>query len=330
MLDRPACLAHQSRTRINTLDIVPDTSEPRPSITVIVLAFNEAVHIERCIGRLRPIARRIVVVDSYSTDNTAEIARNLGAEVLQHPWKNYADQFQWALDTIKLDTDWVMRIDSDEYLEDGLKAELAARLDRLPDSVSAVEFKLKVIFRKRFIRWGGYYRTHLTRLWRAGRGRIEQRWMDEHVVIAGGDTVRFRGGDLVDENLKDIGWWTTKHNSYATRQMIDFINLEYGLFPRDVGIERNAPSNRKWKRFLRNRLYGEAPLYLRAVLYFLQRYFLSLGFLDGREGFVWHFLQGFWFFVLMDAKIDEARTYIDEHGVEAFKQHLKDQYQVEI
>ena len=322
------------------MDIVPDPTaigapvlgigESKPSITVIILAFNEAVHIERCISRLWPIARRIVVIDSLSTDDTVAIARRCGAEVFERPWKNHADQFQWALDTVEPATDWVMRIDSDEYLEDGLQTEITARLADLPASVSGIDFKLKVIFRKRFIRWGGYYRTHLTRLWRNGMGRIEQRWMDERIVLSGGETVHFKGGDLVDENLKDIGWWTAKHNGYATLQMVDFINREYGLFPVDPGIDAGVQKQARWKRFLRNTVYGEAPLYLRAVLYFLQRYFLRLGFLDGREGFVWHFLHGFWFFVLMDAKIDEARLYIREHGVEAFRQRLTDHYQVRI
>ena len=94
--------------RITILHIVPD-SAAKPSVTVIILAFNEAVHIERCIMRLWPVARRIVVVDSHSTDETADLARACGAEVHQRAWKNHADQFQWALDTLNPTTDWVMQ-----------------------------------------------------------------------------------------------------------------------------------------------------------------------------------------------------------------------------
>jgi glycosyltransferase involved in cell wall biosynthesis len=300
----------------------------KPSITAIILSFNEEVHIARCIERLWPVVERIVVVDSFSTDNTVKIARALGAEVLQNKWKNYAAQFQWGVDNAAITSDWTMRIDSDEYLEEGLKEALLSTVPTLSESVSACDFKLKVIFQGQFIRWGGYYKTILTRLWRTGFGQIEQRWMDEHIVIASGERLRLTGGDLVDENLKDITWWTDKHNGYATRQMIDFISLEQPLFPVDQRVQADRNKTAKWKRFLRNIVYAGAPLYLRAVLYFFQRYFLRLGFLDGKKGFVWHFLQGFWFFVLMDAKVDEARTYIRTHGLDAFKQHLADRYGV--
>lgn len=301
------------------------TAQPL-SITAIILSFNEEVHIARCITRLLPLVERIVVIDSFSTDNTVAIARSMGAEVLQNPWKNYAAQFQWGVDHAQIRTDWTLRIDCDEYLEDGLIQALRDQLPAMPDTVSACDFKLKVIFKGKFIRWGGYYRTILTRLWRTGAGQIEQRWMDEHIVISHGERQRIHGGDLVDENLKDISWWTDKHNGYATRQMIDFISLEQPLFPVDERVRSDSNKTARWKRFLRNRVYAGTPLYLRAVLYFIQRYFLRLGFLDGKRGFVWHFLQGFWFFVLMDAKVDEARTYIAEHGLDAFKQHLADRY----
>jgi glycosyltransferase involved in cell wall biosynthesis len=294
----------------------------KPSITAIILAFNEEVHIARCIEALWPVVERIVVIDSFSTDRTVEIAQSLGAEVLQNKWKNYAAQFQWGVDHADITTDWTMRIDCDEYLEDGLKATILRDVPTLPANVSACDFKLKVIFQGQFIRWGGYYRTILTRLWRTGIGQIEQRWMDEHIVISEGERLRLTGGDLVDENLKDITWWTDKHNGYATRQMIDFISLEQPLFPVDQRVRADSNKTAKWKRFLRNTVYAGTPLYLRAVLYFIQRYFFRLGFLDGKKGFVWHFLQGFWFFVLMDAKVDEARTFIKIHGLDAFKAHL--------
>lgn len=298
----------------------------KASITAIILSFNEELHIQRCIERLWPVVERIVVIDSFSTDRTVEIARSLGAEVLQNPWRNYSDQFDWGMRNANITTDWTMRIDCDEYLEPGLQAALIATLPTLPSEVTACDFKRKLVFKGKFIRWGGYYSAILTRLWRTGVGEIEQRWMDEHIVLAHGERRRIHGGDLVDENLKDIGWWIDKHNGYATRQMIDFINLEYPLFPRDDRVEHDDNKSAKWKRFLRAIVYARAPLYLRAVLYFMQRYFLRLGFLDGRTGFLWHFMQGFWYFMLMDAKLDEARRFIAEHGVEAFKIHLGERY----
>ena len=299
------------------------------SVTAIILSFNEELHIERCLTRIAPLVERMVVVDSFSTDRTVEIARSLGAEVLQHPWKNYSDQFQWGIDNAKPTTDWVMRLDSDEYVEAGAQETLRAKLPGLPAEVTGLTLKLKVIFRERFIKHGRYYSTVLLRLWRTGVGQIEQRWMDEHIVLAHGRTEHVTGGDLVDHNLNDIGWWTDKHNRYATRHMVDFINREHPLFAEDERIKDTDAAARR-KRFLKNSVFGRVPIYLRAVLFYIYRYFFRLGFLDGKEGFVFHFLHGFWMYMLIDAKIDEARMFIKANGVEAFKAHLRKHHKIEL
>jgi glycosyltransferase involved in cell wall biosynthesis len=299
------------------------------SLTAIVLTFNEELHIVRCIERLQAVARRIVVIDSFSTDRTVEIARGLGAEVLQHKWKNYADQFQWGVDSANVTTDWVLRLDADEYLEPALVDELHRCLPELPTGVTGINLRRRVIFRDRWIKHGGFYPTILLRIWRNGAGRIEQRWMDEHIVLSHGGAVTL-DNDFTDHNLQDITWWTDKHNRYATRQMVDFINLEHPLFPQDRAIAETANRQASFKRFLRNHVFGSAPLYLRGVMYFFLRYVLRLGFLDGRQGFVFHFLQGFWNFILIDAKIDEARTYIRKHGLDAFKRHLAEHHKIEL
>ncbi|MGJ0507149.1 MAG: glycosyltransferase family 2 protein [Methylocystis sp.] len=301
----------------------------RLSLTVVILTLNEALHIERCLRNVLPLAERVIVVDSFSTDRTVEIARGLGADVHQRAFRNQADQFQWALDTIAISSDWVMRLDADEYLEAPLIEEMRARLPDLPAGVTGVRLKRKVIFRDAWIRWGGYYPTSLLRLWRNGAARMEQRWMDEHLILLTGDAIDF-DKDFVDHNLNDITWWTEKHNRFATRQMVDFISLEQPLFPVDGRLAQSMTHQAGLKRFLRNKVFARAPLYLRCVLYFLLRYFGRLGFLDGRQGFVFHFLQGFWNWMLVDAKIDEARMFIRQRGLEAFKAHLRTRHGIDV
>lgn len=295
------------------------------SITAIILTHNEEIHLERCIASIDRLVARIIVVDSFSTDATLAIAERLGVESLRHAWRNYADQFQWGVDAARPTTDWVLRLDADEYFEPALCAELRATLPTLDASVTGFYLRRKVVFRDTWIRHGGYYPTFLLRLWRNGCGRIEQRWMDEHIVLTHG-VARKSQADFVDHNLAGITRWTDKHNRYATRQMVDFLNLEYGLYPADHAIDRETGSQARVKRFLRNRVFARAPLYVRGLLYFFQRYFLRLGFLDGRDGFVFHFLQGLWNWILIDAKIDEARAFIAAHGVEAFKSRLGTHY----
>ncbi len=301
-----------------------------PPITAVVLTYNEAVHIRRCIERLRPLAARIVVVDSFSTDGTVEIARELGAEILQNPFVNHALQFQWGVDNARIDAGWVLRVDSDEYLEPAAIAEIGERLAALPERVGAVEFRRKVYFQGKWIRWGGFYNNVLTRLWRVGAARIEQRWMDEHVVVERGETVRFSRGDLVDDNLKDIGWWTEKHVGYSVRQMIEYINLEHPELLGDSADRGSLSPAARGKRLLKNSLYSRMPLYFRALLYFLLRYFVQLGFLDGRTGFVFHTMQGLWYFLLIDAQIDRARKLIRQGGVEALRAELASRHGIRL
>ena len=294
----------------------------RSSITVIILTFNEEIHIERCIASIAPIAERIIIVDSFSTDRTIEIARRMGAEIYGRAFKHQAEQFQWALDNCNLGTQWILQLDADEYLEAPLVEEILARLPALPETITGVDFKRKFYFMGSWIRWGGYYPIILTRLWRTGLASIEQRWMDEHVVLHQGNSILFGEGDIVDKNLHGISAWVAKHNRYATRQMVDYINLEHKLFNirADLGLRRHTQVRRK--RFLRNKVFGRSPLYIRSFMYYLYRMFFRLGFLDGFRGLVYHTLHGLCYFLLIDAKIDEARQFIDEHGLDAFRTHL--------
>jgi glycosyltransferase involved in cell wall biosynthesis len=312
---------------------ISTTTELRPpcdsatalSITAIILTFDEEIHIERCIKRLVPLAERIVVVDSFSHDRTVERAKALGAEIVQHPFKHQADQFQWALDTLDIRTEWVLRLDADEYLEPALIEEISVRLPSLPPAVTGVRLKRKLIFHDKWIRFGGYYPTVLLRLWRRGQASVQQLWMDEHIVLNDGDSIMLANA-FCDHNLRDITWWTEKHNRYATRKMVDFIVMEQGLRATDDGATTSADASRALKRFLQYTVFRRTPIYLRAVLLFVYRYAFRLGFLDGKNGFIWHALQSFWYTMLIDVKVEEARGFIAAHGVDAFRAHLADRH----
>lgn len=254
---------------------------------------------------LRPIAAEVFVIDSGSTDGTIEIAHRLGAVVLHNRWVNYAQQFQWALDNVPNSADWVMRLDADEVIEADLAAEIAARLPTLPADVTGVNLKRKHVFMGRWIRHGGRYPLVLLRIWRRGKARIEQRWMDEHMLLTEGRAVTFDGG-FADVNLNDLTFFTDKHNKYATREAVDVINQRRALFARDTGLaSENTSAKAGLTRILKEKLYNRLPFELSATAYFLLRYVVQLGFLDGREGAIYHFLQGFWYRSLVGAKVVE-------------------------
>ena len=148
------------------------------SLSVLILTYNEARHIERAIASVAAIASEVVVVDSGSTDATVELATRAGARVLHHPFITQARSFQWGLDHGALAGEWVMRLDADEVIEPDLAREIAERLPGLPPGVTGVVLKRQHVFMGRAIRHGGRYPLNLLRIWRAGLGRIEDRWMD--------------------------------------------------------------------------------------------------------------------------------------------------------
>ncbi len=298
-------------------------------ISVVILTYNEELHIARCIRSLRGIAKDIFIIDSFSTDNTVELAESLGANVYQHPWKNYADQFQWGLDNCPIETEWVMRMDADEYLEPALQSEIKLRLLKVDQGITGVYLKRKVVFYGTWIRYGGFYPQILLRIWRKGSGRIEQRWMDEHIVLPDqAQTIQFEE-NLVDENLKGITFWVNKHNSYATREMIDLLNNKYPLFEKDEAVKSFDDPQAKRKRQLKDNIYSKLPLGLRALFYFLYRYVFKLGFLDGGKGFVFHMMQGLWYRMLVDVKIMELESKC-KGNVNNIRKVLKDEYGISL
>jgi len=214
------------------------------SLTVVLLSHNEEIHIERCIRSLQKVASKIFIVDSFSNDRTVEIAESLGAVVAQRKWKNYADQFQWGLDHCAEycgESEWVMRWDADEYFESELIDEINERLPQLEDDMTGVYLRRQVKFMGRMIKHGDFAPHILLRIWRAGKGRIEQRWMDEHIVLPpDSKTVMFEN-DMVDDNLKGITFWVNKHNSYASREAVDILNGKYQLLPSDDAIKQQFP-----------------------------------------------------------------------------------------
>jgi len=261
------------------------------SLAILILTRNEEEHIERCIASVRSFAKEAFVVDSYSTDRTAKLAESAGAKVYRNSFVNHAAQLNWGLDNIPLATDWVMRLDADEYATPELADEIAASLDTLPDDVSGLYVTRRVYFMGKWIRHGGYYPTRLLRIWRRGRGRCEQRWMDEHIQLAAGRTITLRN-DIVDDNRHGLTSWIDKHNHYATREAAEVLSARHG-FAKLGGVEPKCfGTQEQRKRWVKERLYARLPLGLRAILYFTLRYFVRGGFLDGYPGLVFHVLQG--------------------------------------
>lgn len=282
-------------------------------LVAIILTFNEEQHLERCLASIKAIADEIVVADCFSSDATLEIARAHGARIVQRAWVNHATQFNWALTQLDADTDWVLRIDADEYLTEGLIAEIKTRLPGMPEDVDGVCCGRRMSFQGKLIRHGGVFPIRVLRLFRFGRGACEYRWMDEHIKVAG-STADF-AGEIIDHNLNSLTWWTEKHNKYASREAVDLLNLEYGFMPPDSVASLHSGDQTRVKRWLKEKIYARLPGGFRAFVYFSYRYVLRLGFLDGQAGTAFHFLQGFWYRYLADAKVAEVKRHMKQSGM---------------
>ena len=274
-------------------------------ITTIILTYNEEIHLKRCIISAKKYSKYIYIVDSFSKDKTVEIAKSLGAYVLQNKFINYSQQFSWALNNIDIKTDWTLRLDADEYLEDKLVDELNMRIGNLPKDIVGINFKRKLIFMNKWIRFGGRFPLVLLRLWRTGKGYIEDRWMDEHIIINEGKTITFKEC-FSDHNLNTLNFFTEKHNWYADREAIDVMADKLNIIDQKNNINfKNSSLKTNSTRIMKNFIYKKLPFSTGPLLYFFYRYFILLGFLDGKEGLIYHFLQGFWYRFLVDAKIIE-------------------------
>ena len=205
----------------------------------------------------------------------------------------------WALDNIESDSEWVLRLDADERLTPELHYFLGAGLDNLSPDVTAVVVRLRIYFLGRWIRHGGMYPVWLLRVWRRRCGRCEDRWMDEHVAISSGQSLRIRA-DLIHDNKKPLEDWIDKHNRYAARECRDLTSGH----KTSTQLSGEARS----KRWMKENLYGRLPVFTRAWLYWSYRYFLRFGFLDGAEGFAYHFFQALWYRSLVDVKVLESRS----------------------
>ena len=261
-------------------------------ITVVILTYNEHLHLPRCLEMLKPLeAVQTVVVDSESTDDTREVAERFGAVVVTHKWPGtQSEQYNWFVDNFpKIEgmknTGWTLRIDADEYLMPELVEEIKTRLPKVPDDVSGIILKRRHIFAGKWVKFGTYP-VKMLRLYRTGHGRYSDGMlMDEHLSVDG-KVIEF-DNDFVDHSLIPFEEWREKHRWYAVREA-------------RMVVEGKMNRNK--------RQYYALPPRFRAVAYFLCRYVLRGGFLNGSAGFKWDFWQGLWYRWIVDCEIARQKA----------------------
>jgi glycosyltransferase involved in cell wall biosynthesis len=284
------------------------SSRPVP-LTVIILTFNEALNLSDCLASVSDWVTRVIVVDSGSTDRTVATATRHGAEVVTHPFETHAKQWNWALQNLAIPTEWVLGLDADQRVTPALRDEIArflaepAATDR---EIAGAYVRRRQVFRGRWIRHGGYYPKYLLKLFRQARAWVDERDLVDHHFSVTGKTQRL-DHDIVEDNRNehDVSVWLDKHTRYARLQALEEVHAAGGRpAPGLAAALRGSPDDRvAWRKAF----WRRQPLFARSVAYFFYRYVVRLGFLDGKEGFIFHFLQGLWYRLLVDIHIDELR-----------------------
>ncbi len=295
-------------------------------ISVIILTYNEEQHICRCLKNVKRFAKNVFVIDSFSTDNTVSIAESMGAKVIPHKWPgNQAAQFNWALENIDIDTEWILRLDADEYCSDELIAEMRQNLPNLAEDIFAIVLPLGRIFMGRELKHGISREIKMIRLFRKGKAWYEKRIMDEHLTIADrGRTIAFKH-PFYDASIITISQFIDKHNKYAAREAALLLDAEFNI------VDNNSQNNTYCKEVVLKRQqkekYAKMKILWRSFAYFCYRYFFKLGFLDGKEGFIWDFMQGWWYRTLVDTIVFEVKNVCKNDKVK-IREYLNKYYNI--
>ena len=271
----------------------------------IILTYNEEVHLPRLMASIAGLNAPIFVLDSFSTDSTLLVAAAARAIVLQKPFKNHSAQWDFALKNFDIKTPWVICLDADQVVTPELYLDLQNFDNEQSSNVNGIYFNRKNFFKGRWIKHGGYFPFYLLKMFRYNLGYSDLNENMDHRFIVPGNTIIWKDGHIIEENLKEnhISFWIDKHNKYSDLLAVEETERILGL--RNQTIKPHfwgSPDERT--AWLKN-LWWRLPRYVRPMLYFIYRLIFKLGILDGRTGVIFHFLQAFWFRLIVDIKIDE-------------------------
>ena len=273
------------------------------SISIVILTYNEEIHLPRLLQSVSKLNPYLYVLDSGSDDQTVSLAESYGAQVAYNKFTNHPLQWQYALNHFNVITPWTIGLDADQVVSEELLNRLK-EISTIDHDVEGIYFNRKNIFKGKWIKYGGYFPKYMLKMFRTGRGFSDLTEMMDHRFIVKGKTIVWEDGYLLEENLKenDIKFWIDKHNRYS-----DLVaEQEYLIRNNKIKFDQIGSLSNPDKKVKHNKSrWYRIPLFLRPFLYFFYRYFLLMGFLDGRNGLIFHFMQALWFRFIVDIKIYE-------------------------
>ncbi len=289
-------------------------------ICAIILTKNEEIHLGRVLKQISKLIDHILIVDSGSIDNTVEIAKSYNCEIISKKWKNYATQFNYAVEYVKTKYNWILRIDADEYFEN--LEEIVTVLNKIYSSeysnINGISLNRTIEFLGHSMKYGGIFPIQVIRLFRSKYGLCENRWMDEHIIVEG--KIIHENVMIIDNNEMGLEFWLEKHIGYAKREAVDMLFIEYGFTSQNKFLKNGIEARKK--RILKENFYSKLPLFIRPIIYFVYRYIVRLGFLDGKMGFNYHFFHALWYRLLVDLFIYKVKL-TDNKNISELKVSIK-------
>ena len=270
----------------------------RVAVSAMIFTLNEAVHLPSCLAALA-WCDDVVVIDSYSTDETQSICTAAGVRFFQNRFTGFGDQRNWALDNCKPSHEWVLILDADERVTPELVAEFRSRIPAAPADIGAYQVRRRFHMWGRWLKYSSLYPTWVVRLIHRDRVHYVNRGHAETQVVQGriGDLEN----DLIDENLKGIDDWFERQNRYSSK------DAEYEIARDGAGIRWSEvfSGDGLVRRATLKQVAARLPF--RPLLYFVYSYFLRLGFLDGRDGLQFCLMKATYQRMLVTKKYDILR-----------------------
>ena len=274
----------------------------------IILTRNEEIHLPRLLTSILPLQAEVFVMDSGSSDQTLEICKDSHINTVFHTFENHPKQWHYALRAFEIRTPWVICLDADQVVSPQLQTLLSNFKSEDHEHINGIYFNRKNYFKGKWIRHGGYFPKYLLKMFRTTAGWSDLAENMDHRFIVSGKTTCWKEGYLIEENLKEneISFWISKHNTYSDLLATEEIERRQNI--RKQSIKPSLFGTPDQKNAWLKRLWWHLPLHIRPFLYFIYRILLQRGLLDGKTGLIYHFLQGFWFRMIVDIKIEEKMS----------------------
>lgn len=285
-------------------EAIPSNMSHKTPISIVVMTYNEEANIEKCLQSVHGWSDELIVVDSFSSDSTENIVRKYTNNFIQHAYESHPTQWNWALKNLQFQNQWVFALDADFRVSEALKEELSRIIPTLNKSIKGIYVRHRQIFRGRFIRHGTIYPRYWLRIFRPEAVFIDDNDLVDLHFYVNGDVIKVHH-DLIEDNAKEreLDFWVSKQLRFAKRAAVEELKRRKSieLTPVQSSLFGTPDQRTLW---FKSRWYF-LPLYWRSYLYFFYRYVIRLGFLDGKEGFLYHFTQALLYRLMVDVRIEE-------------------------